>query len=101
VSNKLNERRKEQWGIKLESFDQEFQSLWNMTTRVMRIPIPSTPLVSQGGLALSDCNKFGIVADGLETLFQAVNDLSLPSVNRVVNEAMQNSSLAPARRHFH
>jgi hypothetical protein len=97
----LNERRKEQWGLKLESFDLEFQSLWNMTTRVMRIPIPSPPLVSQGGLALSDCNKFGTLAGVLETLFQAVNYPSLPTVIRVVNEVMRNSSLAPRRRHFH
>jgi hypothetical protein len=87
VTNQLNEWRKGQWRNTLESLDPEDQSLWTMTRRVMRIPTP--PLVTPGGLALSDSEKAEVFADSLEAEFQPVNDLSVPAVIEVVNEAMR------------
>jgi hypothetical protein len=54
VTHQLNEWRNEQWSATLESLDPEDQSLWKMTKRVMRVPSPTPPLVTQGGRALSD-----------------------------------------------
>ena len=45
-----------------------------MTKRVMRVPTPSPPLVTPGGIALSDSGKAEALADSLETQFHAVND---------------------------
>jgi hypothetical protein len=59
-----------------------------MTERVMRIPTPSPPLVTPGGLALSDSENAEALADNLGTQFQPVTDPSLPAVIEVVNEAM-------------
>jgi hypothetical protein len=56
---------------------------------MMRIPTPSPPLVTPGGLALSDSEKAEALADSLEVQFQPVNDLSVPAVIEVVNEAMR------------
>jgi hypothetical protein len=50
--------------------------MWKMTKRVMRMPTPSPPLVTQGGLALSDSEKAEALADSIEAQFQPVNDLS-------------------------
>jgi hypothetical protein len=41
------------------------------------------------GLALSDSEKAKAIADSLEAQFQPVNDLSVPAVIEVVNEAMR------------
>ena len=66
VTHQLNEWRNEQWSATLESLDPEDQSLWKMTKRVMKVPTPSPPLVTQGGLALSDSEKAEALADSLE-----------------------------------
>ena len=50
VTNQLNEGRNDKWNNTLESLDPDDQSLWKMTKRVMRIPTPSPPLVTPGGL---------------------------------------------------
>jgi hypothetical protein len=62
----------------------------------MRIPTPSPPLVTPGGLALSDCEKAEALADSLEAQFQPVNNPSVPAVIERVNEAMRAYSFAPA-----
>jgi len=41
VTRRLNEWRNGQWSTTLESLDPADQSLWCMTTRVMRLPTPS------------------------------------------------------------
>ena len=43
VTRRLNEWRNDQWSTTLESLDSEDQSLWKMTKRVMRVPIPPPP----------------------------------------------------------
>ena len=43
VTRQLNEWRNDQWSATLESLDPEDQSLWRMSKRVMRIPIPPSP----------------------------------------------------------
>jgi hypothetical protein len=62
----------------------------------MRVPTPSPPLVTQGGLALSDSEKADALADSLEAQFQPVNDPSNPAVIEIVGEALQAYSYAPA-----
>jgi len=54
VTRQLNEWRNDQWRATLESLDPVDQSLWRMTKRVMRVPTSSPPLVTPGGIALSD-----------------------------------------------
>jgi hypothetical protein len=44
VTYQLNQWRNDQWSDALESLDSEYQSLWNMMMRVMRVPTPSPPL---------------------------------------------------------
>jgi hypothetical protein len=92
VTTQLNEWRNDRWSDTLESLDPEDQSLWKMTGRVMRIPTPSPPLVTPGGLALSDSEKAEALADSLEVQFQPLNDSSVPAVF----EAMRSYSVAPA-----
>jgi hypothetical protein len=96
VTNQLNEWMNDQWSNTLESLDPEDQSLWKLTRWVMRIPAPSTPLVTPGGLALSDSEKAEALADSLEVQFQPLNDLSVPAVIEVVNEVMRVYSYATA-----
>jgi hypothetical protein len=74
VTHQLNEWRNEQLGSTLESLDPEDQSLWTMTKRVMRVPSPTPPLVTEGGLALSHSEKAEALANSLEAQFQPVND---------------------------
>ena len=62
----------------------------------MRIPTPSPPLVTPGGLALSDSEKAEALADSLASQFQPVNDPSVPAVIEVVNKAMRAYSFVPA-----
>jgi hypothetical protein len=62
----------------------------------MRVPTPSPPLVTQGGLALSDSEKAEALVDSLEAQFQPVNDPSDPAVFEMVSEALQAYSYAPA-----
>jgi hypothetical protein len=96
VTNQLNEWRNDQWSNTLESLDPEDQSLWKMTRWVMRIPAPSPPLVTQGGLALSDSKKAEALADSLVAQFQPLNNPSVPAVIEMVNEEMRVYSYATA-----
>jgi hypothetical protein len=96
VTHQLNKWRNDQWSGTLESLDPEDQSLWRMTKRVMRIPIPSPPLVIPGGTAVSDSEKAEALADNLESQFQPVNDPSDPAVIEKVTEALQAHYYAPA-----
>ena len=89
MNHQLNEWRNEKWSATLESLDPEDQSLWKMTKRVMRVPTPSPPLVTQGGLALSDTEKAEALADSLEAQFQPVNDPSDQAVIDMVGDALQ------------
>jgi hypothetical protein len=50
-----------------------------MTKRAMRVPTPSFP-GHTGGIALSDSEKPGALADNLETQFQPATDPSVPAV---------------------
>jgi hypothetical protein len=70
VTKHLNEWRNDQRSKRLETVDQEDQSLWKMTRLVMRIPTPSPPLVSTGGLALSVSEKAEALAESLDSKFQ-------------------------------
>jgi hypothetical protein len=96
VTDQLNEWRNDRWSTTLESLDPDDQSLWKMTRRVMRIRTPSRPLVTPGGLALSDSEKAEALTDSLEAQFQPVNDPSVPAIIGEVNEAMRAYSLTPA-----
>jgi hypothetical protein len=80
VTRRLNEWRNDQWSATIESLDPEDQSLWRMTKREMRVPTPSPPLVTPGGIALSDPEKAEALADNLDTQFQPVTDPSVPAV---------------------
>lgn len=66
VTRQLNEWRNDQWSATLESLDPEDQLLWKMAKRVMRFTTPSPPLVTPGGLALSDSEKDEALVDSLE-----------------------------------
>jgi hypothetical protein len=96
VTRRLNEWRNDQWSATLESLDPEDQSLWRLTKRVMRVPTPSPPLVTPGGIALSDSEKAEALADNLETQFQPVTDPSVPAVIEMVDVALRSYFLTPA-----
>jgi hypothetical protein len=85
VTKQLNEWVKDQWSNTLENLDPKDHSLWNMTRRVKRIPTPSPPLVTPGGLALSDSEKAEALADSSEAQLQPVNYPLVPQVIGVVN----------------
>jgi len=80
----------------LESLDTEDQTLWRMTKRVMRFPTPSPPLVSPGGITLSDSEKAEAPADNLEAQFQPVTDPSVPAVIEIVEVALRSYLRIPA-----
>jgi hypothetical protein len=96
VTRRLNERRNGQWSATLESLDPEEQLLWRMTKRVMRVPTPSPPLVTPGGIALLDSEKAEALTDNLETQFQPVTDPSVPAVIEMVDVALRSYFLTPA-----
>ena len=56
---------------------------------MMRVPTTSPPLVTQGGLALSDSEKAEALAERLDAQFQPVDDQSYPAVIEIVGEALQ------------
>jgi hypothetical protein len=58
--------------------------------------IPSTTLVTVGGVALSDSGKAQALADIIEAHFQPVDDPSDPAVLEMIDEALQAYSFAPA-----
>jgi hypothetical protein len=64
----------------------------------MRIPTPSPPLVTPGGIGLSDSEKAEALADSLKAQFQLVSNPSVPAVIEVVNEAVRAYSYAPASK---
>jgi len=80
VTRRLNEWRNDQWSLTPESLVPQYQSLWRMTKRVMRVHTPSPPLVTPGEVALSDSEKAETLADNLEAQFQPVTDPSVPAV---------------------
>jgi hypothetical protein len=96
VTRRLNEWKNDQWSATLESLNPEDQSLWRMTKRVMRVPTPSPPLVTPGGIALSDSEKAEGLADNMETQFQPVTDPSVPAVIEMVDVALRSCYLTPA-----
>jgi hypothetical protein len=96
VTRRLNEWRNDQWSATLESLDPEDQSLWKMTKRLMRVPTPSPPLVTPGGIAISDSEKAEALADTLETQFQPVADPSVPAVIEMVDVGLKSYFQAPA-----
>jgi hypothetical protein len=53
VNRRLNKWKNDQWSATLESLDPENQSLRRMTKRVSKVPTPSPPLVTPGGITLS------------------------------------------------
>jgi hypothetical protein len=69
-----------------------------MTKRVMRVHNPSPPLVTPGGIAVSDSEKAEAFADNLETQFQLVTNPSDPAVIEMVDVALRSYFLAPARK---
>jgi len=74
----------------------EDQSLWRMTKRVMRLPAPS-PLVTPGGIALSDSEKAEVLAESVETQFQPATDPSVSAVVKIVDVSLRSYFLTPAR----
>ena len=80
MSRRFNEWRKDQSIETFVSLDPEDQSLWRMCKQVMRVPTPSLPLGTPGGIALSDSEKVEPLADNMETKFQPVTDPSVPAV---------------------
>ena len=96
VTLQLQEWRNDQWNDTLEAPHPEDQSLWRMTKRVMRVTTPTPPLVTQGGIALSDSEKAEALADSLEAQFQLVTDPSDPVVIETVDVALQAYSYALA-----
>ena len=55
-----------------------------------------SPLVTPGGIALSDSEKAEAHADSLETQFQPVTDPSVPTVIEMVDVALRSYFLNPA-----
>jgi hypothetical protein len=87
--------KEEQWSDTLESLENEDQSLWKMTKRVVRVPTPSAPLQFPEGLSLSHSERDAL-ADSVEAHFQPVNCQSEPEVIEMVNEVMRAYKYAPA-----
>jgi hypothetical protein len=98
VTRRLNEWRNAQWSTALKSPNTEDQSLWRMTKRVMRIPTPSRPLITPGGLALSDAEKTEARADSLEVQFQPVTAPSVPADIEMVYVEMESYFQDPCKR---
>jgi hypothetical protein len=91
VTRRLNDWRNDQWSATFESLNPEDQSLWRMTKRMMRVPTPSPPLVTPGGIALSDSEKAEALADSLESQFQPVADPSVSAVIEMVDVELESS----------
>jgi len=67
-----------------------------MTKRVMRVPSPSSSLVTPGEIALSNSEKAEALADSLETQFQPVTVPSVPAVIEIVDMALESYLQTPA-----
>jgi hypothetical protein len=87
VTLQLQVWRNDQWSDTLEALHPEDQSLWRMTKRVMRVTTPTPPLVTPGGIALSDSEKAEALADCLEAQFRPVAEPSDPAVIETVDVA--------------
>jgi len=98
VTRRLNEWRNDQWGTTFEFLDPGDHSMWRMTKRVLRIPTPSPPLITPGGIPLSDSQKAEALADNLETQFQPVTNPSVPAVIEVVSVARRSSIMTTASK---
>ena len=85
VTRRLYEWKYDQWS----ALDLEDESVWRMTKRMMRIPTPSSPLVSPGGIALSDSEKAEAFADNLDAHFRPVRDHSVPAFVEMVDVALR------------
>jgi hypothetical protein len=90
------EWRNDQWSATLESLYPEDQLLWRMTTQVMESSYFISPLVTPGGIALSDSEKAEALANNLGTQFQPVTDLSVPAVTEMVDVALRSYYMNPA-----
>jgi hypothetical protein len=84
LQRSVTRRLKEWWNAQcskaIESLDPEYQSLWRITKRMVRVPTPSPPLVTPGGIALSDSEKAEDIAESLEIQFRPVADTSVTAV---------------------
>jgi len=96
VTRRLKEWRNDLWSATLQSLDPEDQSLWRMTKRVMRVPTPSSSLITRGE-SLSDSEKAEALADNLEAQFQPVTDPSVPAVIEMFDVALRSYFMTPAR----
>jgi hypothetical protein len=67
-----------------------------MTKRVMIVTTQTPPLVTPGGLALSESEKAEAFADSLEAQFQPVANPSDPAVIETVDVALRAYSYEPA-----
>jgi hypothetical protein len=67
-----------------------------MTKMVMRVTTPTPPLVTPGGIALSDSQKAKALTDSLEAQFQPVADPLDPAVFEMVDVALRAYSYEPA-----
>jgi hypothetical protein len=96
VTLQLQEWRNDQWSDTLEALHPEDQPLWRMTKRVMRVTTSTPPLVTPGGITLSDSEKAEALADSLEAQFQPVADPSDPAVIEMVDVSLRANSYEPA-----
>jgi len=67
-----------------------------MAKRVMRVPTPTPPLVTPGGIAHTDTEKAETLAENLETQFQPVTYPSAPAVIEMVDLGLRSYFMAPA-----
>jgi hypothetical protein len=63
---------------------------------MMRVPTLSPPLVTTGGITLSDSEKAEALTDNLDTQFQPVTDISVPAVIEKVDLTLRSYFLTPA-----
>jgi hypothetical protein len=66
-----------------------------MNRILMRIPPPSPPVFTIGGIALSDSEKGEALTDILEAQFLPVKERSEPAVIEVVDKVMKAYCFAP------
>jgi hypothetical protein len=93
---KLNEWRNDQWSSTVESLDPEDQSLVKMNARMMKIPTPSSPLVTPRVFAITDSGKSRSPCRQNGDSFSASIDTSEQAVIEVVNEAIRAYCFPPA-----
>jgi hypothetical protein len=96
VTRWLNEWRNEKWNATVESLNPEDPLPWRKTQRMTRVPTPPPPLVTQGGIALSESEKAEALFDSLEAQFQPVSVPSVPAVIEMVDVALKSYFIIPA-----